>query len=162
MDTITDLHALVPANRRTECETALRRGLPADEIKVRPAPPGAYVLRDDRLYDDASAARRGAGVGALVGAALAVGAWVAGLLTAGPWAMYVLAAAAFGAGVGAVIGMQMHEVLDDDPVGHIEIDDGEWFLVTVHSGHWAARAHRLLACREARLVEQDQPMATGR
>lgn len=161
MDTITDLYALVPTHRRPDCETALRRGLPTDDVTVRPAPPGEYVLRDDRLYDEVSAAKRGAGLGALAGMALAIGAAVAGLLTAGPWIMYVLAAAAFGGGVGAVIGMQLHEELDDDPVGRIEVGEGEWCLVTIHSGHWGVRAHRLLARRGARLVEQDQPLPVG-
>lgn len=162
MDPISDLHALVPADQGNDCEMALRRGLPADEVQVRPAPPGAYVLRDDRLYDDATAATRGGVIGAVIGAAMAGAAALAGLLGTGPWLIYVLGAAAFGGGVGAVIGMQLHEVLDDDPVGRIEVDDGDWLLVTVHSSHWGARAHRLLAGRDAKLVEQDQPLPTGR
>lgn len=158
MDAISDVHALVPAHRRSDCETALRRGLPAREIEVRPARAGTYVLRDDRLYADVTAARRGALVGAAIGAVIGAAAALAGLLTAGPWIMYALGAAAFGAGVGAVIGMQLHEVLDDDPVGRVEVEGGgDWFLVTVHSSHWATRAHRLLACREALLVEEPQP-----
>lgn len=162
MDTITDLHALVPADHGADCEAALRHGLPANEVRIRPAPPGDYVLRDDRLYDDTAAAKRGGRLGALVGAVLAGAAAFAGLLTAGPWVMYVLAAAVLGGGVGAVIGMQMHEVFDDDPVGRMTVRDGEWLLVTVHSAHWGARAHRLLACREAKLIEQDAPLPTGR
>lgn len=162
MDPITDLHALVPARRGADCEAALRRGLPATDVTVRPAPPGTYVLRDDRLYDDATAAKRGAALGAIVGAVLAAVAAVAGLLAAGPWIMYVLGAAAFGAGVGAVIGMQTHEILDDDPVCHLEVADGDWLLVTVHTGHWGSRAHRLLARHQARLVEQGVPLSAGR
>lgn len=161
MDPIADLHALVPAADRDACERTLRTKVPLREFVVRDAPPGNYRVRDDRFYDDARAARHGAVRGAMIGAAIGLIAVGIGWLAAAPWLLYVAFAAVFAGGIGAVIGLQQHEVMDDDPVRTMEVRAGEWALFSVHSAHFGLDAHRSLTRSGARLVEQDLPLPTG-
>ncbi|MFA9429308.1 hypothetical protein [Egicoccus sp. AB-alg2] len=158
MDNVADLHALVPAGRRDACEAALRVRIFARDLVVRDAPPGTYLVRDDRFYDDATAARRGAALGALVGLALGVLAAVLGVFAGGATLLLVAGAAVFAAGVGAVIGLQRHEVFDADPVTTFEVEPGAYSLFTVHTAHWDSFAHRTVCRHGARLVEQDLPL----
>jgi hypothetical protein len=157
MDTPTELRALVPDAEIDACRRELHRRLHADELELRPAPPGRYAVHDDRLYDDATAARRGgamaAAVGGIVGGAIAM--LVVGV-DAAPWPLFVAGGALFASGVGAIVGLQRHEVLDDDPATTLEVGDG-WWLVEVRSGHHTMTAHRIVARHRGVLLESTVP-----
>jgi hypothetical protein len=146
MPTVDVLYALVPDDELDELRGVLRRRLTEDELTVRRPPPGSYPRCDERLRDDLSAARRGGGVGAMVGiAAGLVAAWLVGadltlfLLLAG-------GGAALAGLIGAVTGTQLHEVLDDDPAATIAVDGGApVHLLEIHSERFGYWAHRILA-----------------
>jgi hypothetical protein len=157
VDTPTHLEALVSAGRADDCRAALLAHLDSDEVRTTPAPPGRYTVRDDRLFDDATAARHGAVRAAALG--VVAGGFVA-IITAGtggvPWPLFVAGGGVFAGLVGAVVGLQRHEVLDDDPVSSVQVGPDEgWWLAIVDSHHRATSAHRILVRHGAVFVERD-------
>jgi hypothetical protein len=149
MPTVDVLYALVPDGELEEVRRILRRRLTEDELRARPAPHGVYTRCDERLRDDLSAARHGGGLGALAGV-------IVGLLVAwfvgGDGLAWPLLLAGGGAALGGLIGgvatMQLHEVLDDDPVGTVTASsDGPRHLLEIRSERHAMWAHRFLARR---------------
>ena len=129
-------------------------------MEVRPVAPGRYQLHDETLHHDASAARRGAVVGLVVGAL--VGWALALVVTASAATVTIIGAAAtaagFGALVGAMVGLQRVETLDDDPVTWREVAGDEGLaLVEVHDEHLHNRAHRILERHGAVFLQGPTP-----
>jgi hypothetical protein len=149
MPTVDVLYALVPDDEVEEVRRVLRRRLTEDELRSRRAPAGAYTRCDERLRDDLSAARHGGALGALAGAVVGLlVAWVVG----GDGLAWLLLVAGGGAAIGGLIGgvatMQLHEVLDDDPVDTVTLrDDEPRHLLEIRSERHAIWAHRELARR---------------
>jgi hypothetical protein len=146
MPTVDVLYALVPDAELDQLEHDLRRRLYDDELRSRPAEPGRYACSDERLRQDTRSARHGALPGMVIGALIGLG--VAWLTDASSAAIYVLLAAggaALGGLIGAVAGMQLHEVLDDDPASTITVEPGSGVhLLEVRSERSAFWAHRVL------------------
>jgi hypothetical protein len=162
MPTVDVLYALVPDDELEEVRHLLRRRLTEDELRTHRAPAGAYTRCDERLRQDLSAARHGGMLGALAGAVLGLLiAWVVGgdglawpLLLAG-------GGAALGGLIGGVASMQLHEVLDDDPVGTIDLRaDEPRHLLEIRSERHALWAHRALA-RRPEVCFLESPEAVG-
>jgi hypothetical protein len=147
MPTVDVLYALVPDDELDGLRSVLRRRLPAEDLTIRPAAAGTYTRCDERLRQDLSAARHGGALGALVG--IAVGlltAWLVGGDTLSLFLLFAGGGAALGGLIGGVVTMQLHEVLDDDPVGSIAVDTaGRHQLLEVRSERHAIWAHRVLA-----------------
>jgi hypothetical protein len=147
MPTVDVLYALVPDDELDGLRHLLRRRLPEEDLSVRPAPAGAYTRCDERLRQDLAAARHGGAIGALVGIVVGLAtAWAVGGDTLSLFLLLAGGGAALGALIGGVVTMQLHEVLDDDPVGTFTVDpDARHHLLEVHSERHAIWAHRVLA-----------------
>jgi hypothetical protein len=147
MPTVDVLYALVPDDELAELRQVLRRRLTEDELSTRRPPPGSYPLCDERLRSDLSSARHGGTIAAVVGAAVGLlAAWLVGGDTLALFLLFAGGGAALGSLIGAVVAMQLHEILDDDPAGTISLEDaGDVHLVEVRSERHAFWAHRVLA-----------------
>jgi hypothetical protein len=163
MPTVDVLYALVPDGELEEVRGVLRRRLTEDELRTHHAPAGAYTRCDERLREDLSAARHGGVLGALAGVVVGLlVAWVVG----GDGLAWPLLLAGGGAALGGLIGgvatMQLHEVLDDDPVGTIALRaDEPRHLLEIRSERHAMWAHRYLAHRpDVCFLESPQVVGT--
>jgi hypothetical protein len=164
MPTVDVLYALVPDGELEEVRSVLRRRLTEDELRAHRAPAGAYTRCDERLRADLSAARHGGALGALAGV-------IVGLLVAwfvgGDGVAWPLLLAGGGAALGGLIGgvaaMQLHEVLDDDPVDTIALRaDEPRHLLEIRSERHAMWAHRYLARRpDVCFLESPEVVAAG-
>lgn len=153
MSEVDELYALLPADEADEIvEELVSHGLHAGEIEVSDASPGRYPLRDERLHEEASGARHGAELGAAIGAVIGIvlglvvpviqDVGLAGLLVA------TFGGAGFGALIGAMWGLQRHEVPDDDPAMIVEVTAADDLaLLEVRCLHFHGRAHHLLERR---------------
>jgi hypothetical protein len=147
MPTVDVLYALVPDDELDGLRRLLRRRLPEEDLTVRPAQTGVYTRCDERLRQDLSAARHGGAIGALVGIVIGLAtAWAVGGDTLSLFLLLAGGGAALGALIGGVVTMQLHEVLDDDPVGTVTLGPQDrHLLLEVHSERHAIWAHRVLA-----------------
>jgi hypothetical protein len=147
MPTVDVLYALVPDDELDGLRSVLRRRLPEEDLTIRPAAVGTYTRGDERFRQELSAARHGGAMGALAGAAVGLlTAWLVGGDTLALFLLLAGGGAALGGLIGGVITMQLHEVLDDDPVGSITVDTaGRRHLLEIRSERHAIWAHRVLA-----------------
>lgn len=160
-----ELYVLMPRDEALAAVAELeRQGIHRSEIVVREPAPGRYALHDERLHEESGGARRGAEMGAIIGAVVGLLAALAvpvlrdaGLLG---WVVTAFGGAGFGALIGAMTGLQMHEHADDDPLAFTEVPAGtDLQLVEVHCLHWRNRAHRILEQHdEVAFLEQPQPV----
>jgi hypothetical protein len=150
MSEVDELYALVPADEvDTVVEDLERHGIFASEIEVRDAPAGRYPLRDERLHEETAGARHGAELGAAIGAVIgiALGLVVPFLRDTGVSGLLVatFGGGGFGALIGAMWGLQLHEMSDDDPARTVEVTAAEDVaLLEVRCLHFHGRAHHVL------------------
>lgn len=158
----TDLYALVPRERLDHLRGALAtQGVYGDEVVVHAPEPGRYLLHDEVLHQDASAARRGLVAGAAIGAVVGL---VVGLLLpqvdgAGLVFAAMVALAGFGGLIGAMTGLQRVEHMDNDPLAYREVlATDPMVMVEVHHEHWHNRAHRIMERHGAVFLQEPHPI----
>ncbi len=157
---VEDLYALIPSEDADAAVDRLLLKLTDDDVEVRTPEPGRYRRLDERLHSDATAAGRGARLGALGGAV--VGAVVGVVLGAGVAvvSMITFGFAAFGALIGGMIGLQRREPEDDDPAVDLVVEESDAVrLVVVRAPHERDWARKVLERQfDARALEADRPI----
>lgn len=166
MSEVDELYALVPAAEvDVVVEDLERHGIFSTEIEVRDAPAGRYPLRDERLHEETAGARHGAELGAAIGAVIgiALGLVVPFLRDAGVGGLLVatFGGGGFGALIGAMWGLQLHEESDDDPARTVEVAADDLALLEVRCLHFHGRAHHVLEAYPGVTFLDTTAMASG-
>jgi hypothetical protein len=161
MPSVDLLHALVPEDELADLRHTLRRRLTEDELRVQRASPGTYAVRDERLHDDLTAARHGGLLAALVGVVIGLAVAFATGADGSQYLLFAGGGAALAGLIGAVVGMQRHEVLDDDPATTRTVAaDEALLLLELRSERFGIWAHRVLLARpRVTVLDAAEPVA---
>ncbi len=140
-------------------------GVPAEQIEVMVPAAGQYPLADEHLHEDLVGARHGALNGLLLGlvAGLLVALAAPAIETMSTQALLVaIAFGGFGATIGAVAGMMLHELADDDQMQtRSVIAPTAARLIAVRSDDRVGRAHRILERHGALFLDDTSPLIHG-